>query len=277
MSRFNIIRGRDRAIIVGLAITLAAALPTCSGHAQTGGDQPAAKCRMATIGTGQIRAVRDGRTLLLDDGREVRLAGIEVPPPETAAGAAATATLEALAGGRKITLKSIGASLDRYSRVLAYVFVGAGDRETLLQNELLAAGRSWVAARIGDRACARDLMAAERTARGGKRGLWADPALQPRLAENPADILQRAGRFALVQGKVLSVRESGATIYLNFGRRWSEDFTVIIFKRNQRTFTAAGLTPAQLSGRRIMVRGIIERRGGPMIEAARPEQIEVIE
>jgi hypothetical protein len=32
---------------------------------------------------------------------------------------------------------------------------------------------------------------------------------------------------------VLSVRESGATIYVNFGRRWTEDFTVTILKRNE--------------------------------------------
>jgi hypothetical protein len=46
-------------------------------------------------------------------------------------------------------------------------------------------------------------------------------------------------------------------------------------KRNARNFTAAGLEPAKLAGRRIRVRGFIERRGGPRIEASRPEQIEL--
>ena len=76
---------------------------------------------------------------------------------------------------------------------------------------------------------------------------------------------------------MLSVRESGGTIYVNFGRRWSEDFTVTIAKRNERAFTAAGLEPKSLAGRRIRVRGWIEERGGPWIEATRPEQIEVAE
>ena len=39
---------------------------------------------------------------------------------------------------------------------------------------------------------------------------------------------------------MLSVRESGGTIYVNFGRRWTEDFTVTVAKRNERTFADAG-------------------------------------
>ena len=37
-------------------------------------------------------------------------------------------------------------------------------------------------------------------------------------ADNPTDVLAEQGRFALVAGRVLSVRESGAMIYVNFGR-----------------------------------------------------------
>jgi hypothetical protein len=86
-------------------------------------------------------------------------------------------------------------------------------------------------------------------------------------------LLAEQGRFALVEGRVLSVHESGATIYVNFGRRWSEDFTVTILKRN-RNFTAAGVEPKTLAGRQIRVRRFIEGRGGPWIEATRLEQIE---
>ena len=63
---------------------------------------------------------------------------------------------------------------------------------------------------------------------------------------------------------------------MNFGRRWSEDFTVTIAKRNERAFSAAGLEPKSLAGRRVRIRGWIEERGGPWVEAARPEQIEVL-
>ena len=56
--------------------------------------------------------------------------------------------------------------------------------------------------------------------------------------------------------------------------RWTEGFTVTILKRNERNFTAVGLEPKTLAGRHIRVRGWIEERGGPLIEAARPQQIE---
>ena len=96
-------------------------------------------------------------------------------------------------------------------------------------------------------------------------------------SENLDRLGAETGHFALVEGKVLSVRESGATIYVNFGRRWTRDFTVTILKRQQRTFTAAGLEPKRLEGRRIRVRGFLETRGGPILAADAPEQIEVLE
>jgi DNA/RNA endonuclease YhcR with UshA esterase domain len=85
------------------------------------------------------------------------------------------------------------------------------------------------------------------------------------------------GRFAIVEGKVLSVRESGATIYVNFGRRWDEDFTVTISKRSERLFAASGVMPKSLTGRRIRIRGVVEERGGPWIEAVLPRQIEIVD
>jgi hypothetical protein len=135
--------------------------------------------------------------------------------------------------------------------------------------------------RVGSRACAADLLKRENTARTAKLGLWSDPYYEVLDAETPTDVLAHRGRFALVEGRVLSVRESGATIYVNFGRRWSEDFTVTVLRRNERNFAAAGLDLKSLEGRRVRVQGWIEERGagggtggGPWIEAAHPEQIE---
>jgi len=65
-------------------------------------------------------------------------------------------------------------------------------------------------------------------------------------------------------------------VYLNFGRHWTQDFTVTIAKRNQRAFITAGVDPKSLAGRNIEVRGWVEQRGGPVIEAARPDQIEIV-
>jgi Staphylococcal nuclease homologue len=166
---------------------------------------------------------------------------------------------------------------DRYGRLVAQVDVRRENGERWVQAEMAAAGHARITASGADRGCAAELMRRERAARAAKLGLWADPYYGLRRAEDPAAVSRERGRFTIVEGNVLSVRESGGTIYVNFGRRWSEDFTVTIAKRNERAFTAAGLEPKRLAGRRIRVRGWIEERGGPWVEASRPEQIEVME
>jgi hypothetical protein len=78
----------------------------------------------------------------------------------------------------------------------------------------------------------------------------------------------------VVEGRVLSVRQAGATTYLNFGRNWTQDFAVTIPKRMMAAFEAAGIALKSLEKQKIRVRGWIEARGGPRIEALRVGQIE---
>jgi hypothetical protein len=212
----------------------------------------------------------DGRTVALADGREVRLAGIEVAD-------AGTAALRALIEGHDVALGRLGRETDRYGRAVAVVALKTGplDIENSVQRAMLAQGMARVSAHVGDIGCTKALREAEKPARAAGLGLWGDPHYLVRNAEDFAGILAIRGRFAVVEGKVLSVRESGGTIYVNFGRRWSEDFTVTVQKRNERSFTAAGLPLKKLAGRSVRVRGTIEERGGPWIEANAPEQIEM--
>ena len=227
-------------------------------------------CNLKAIGTGHVQAVMDGRTVRMTDGREVRLAGIEAPE-------SARAALEALVSGREVALMRLGAETDRYGRVVALVAMQPAKSGPSVQQALLAQGQARVSAHIGDKACAAAFLGAENTARRAGLGLWADPYYVMRNAEDLAGILAIRGHFAVVEGKVLSVRESGGTIYVNFGRRWSEDFTVTVPKRSERTFTAAGMELKKLAGQHVRVRGTIEERGGPWIEAVTPEQIEIAE
>jgi endonuclease YncB( thermonuclease family) len=242
-----------------------------------------AACRAEVIATGVVATVLDGRTLRLTDGREVRLAALEVAPldsdPSAAAlGVRAKTALEALAGGRSIAVQRSGKDHhDRYGRLVGQVFLNRETGERWAQAELVAGGHARVASHAGGAACAAALLQREQAARAAKLGLWAEPYYVIRKSENPEAIMAERGRFAIVEGIVLSVRESGGTIYVNFSRRWSEDFTVTIAKRRERMFSASGLEPRALSGRRVRVRGWVEERGGPWIEAVWPEQIEVVE
>jgi endonuclease YncB( thermonuclease family) len=229
-----------------------------------------------------VNLVIDGRTFVLNDGRQVRLAAIETPPLVAPDGTAAKAALEALVGGDEVILRQaeggLDHSLDRYGRVVAYAYAVRDGAELFTQGALVASGFARVADRVGSKACAAELLGDENTARAAKLGLWGDPYYEVLDADTPVDVLAQRGRFALVEGQVVSVRESGATIYVNFGRRWSESFAVTISKRNERNFTSAGLDLKALTGRRVRVRGWVEARGAdgnvPWIEAARPEQIE---
>jgi hypothetical protein len=235
------------------------------GVAAAGSARAEEACRFVTLGSATVRAVsQDG--ILLEDGRTLSPAGIEL------------AQAADLPAGTTLTLKRLGTGgeTDRYGRRKAHVFTAENGVERWLQADWVARGLARVSSRVGDPACARLLLASEQAAREAKLGLWGEAGYVIGKAEDPAGVLKERGRFALVEGKVLSVRESGGTIYVNFGRRWSEDFTVTIAKRNERVFAAAGLTPKSLNGRRVRIRGWIEERGGPWVEAARPEQIEVL-
>jgi endonuclease YncB( thermonuclease family) len=275
--------------------------------------------------SGEVASVPDGRSLRLVDGREVRLAGIEIPgwrpksqpEPDSAATADAVpsrtattaegsavqalsdqpaprqadlarpepdgpqtaadsqAVLEDLVLHRQIIVRTASPSPDRYGRVVGFVFLAGS--ESFIQDELLENGFALVSPAPFAPACRLHLREAEHTARAARLGLWSDPYYGVMSADDPADILALQGHFALVGGQVASVHESGGLVYVNFGRRWSEDFTVTISKRNERLFARAGLVPDKLAGRRIEVRGFIEQRGGPTIEAGSPEQIEIVE
>ena len=243
-----------------LACVIAAAL---AGHARA---QDGAPCGEDAIAGGVVARVIDGRSFVLQDGREILLAGIEVP-------AGIRTDLADLLQGNPVTLRRAEAGPDRYNRVAAYAAL-EGDK-TLIQQELLTSGKARLGARIGTPACAAALLAAERQARESGLGLWADPVYSVRRASAGRELLGEVGRFAVVRGEVVSVRESGGTIYVNFGRRWSEALTVTILKRNERAFADAGVTRAALEKGRLTVRGFIEERNGPRIEASRPEQIEI--
>lgn len=244
----------------------------------------AADCPPGPQNAGPVASVTDGRTLILADGRTVRLAMIEVPAllspgsagqHQTTAGDHSRNALKELTGGQDVLLAPFGT--DRFGRVLARAYVPDSRGPKAVEAALLAAGLAFVSPYAGNHNCVADLIAAERAARGARLGLWADAEFATRNADDPDAVRAARGRFAIVEGKVVSVRESGATIYINFGRRWDEDFTVTISKRNERLVAGSGLMPRSLAGHRIRIRGVVEERGGPWIDAILPGQIEIVD
>jgi len=251
---------RRKFVIVALTCSLVAA----NGPAIAGG------CAFEPQGEGRVAAVIDARSFRLEDGREVVLAGIEPAGSETSKNISA---LSAIVAGREVALSGQDDTPDRYGRQPAFVLVGS--LQPLVQAQLLAQGTALVSGSVTDRDCASVLAAAEAAGRDAKRGIWADPAAI-KNPESPGDILTGIGRFTVIEGKVLSVRQSGATTYLNFGRNWTRDFAVTISRRMLPAFEAAGIVLKSLENKRIRVRGWVESRTGPRIEALHVGQIEVL-
>ena len=280
----SLARSNTTALLIGGAALLAAGDLAAQSPAAPRGDPCGGPPGASAAIAGRAARVLDGKSFLLADGREVRLAAVETVMPvpgdedeaRVAAASAAKTALEALVLQRDVALQA-GTAPDRYGRLIAYAFVAGPAGETLVQRELVAAGQAVVSSVALAAGCRAHLRGAERAARAAKLGLWGEPYAIVKPADDAADVLAEQGRFAVVAGRVLTVRESGAIVYVNFGPRWSQDFTVSILKRNERIFTGAGLAPRALAGRRIEVRGWVEERGGPAIEAVRPEQIEIIQ
>nr|WP_191093326.1 thermonuclease family protein [Bradyrhizobium campsiandrae] len=226
----------------------------------------ATPCQFASQGEGRVAEIVDARSLRLDDGREIRLTGIE--PTATTKQA-----LISLLVGRDVTLRSADDTPDRYGRQSALVFIGESDISA--QAMLLAQGDALVSAEIADKECATALMTSEAEARRQKKGNWADPSAI-KNAESPDDILAGIGRFMVVEGKVLSVRQAGAMTYLNFGRNWTHGFAATISRRNLPAFESAGTTLKSLENKRVRVRGWVEGTTGPRIDLRLVGQVELL-
>jgi len=260
---------------VAFCLSLALAVPWCN---------PAlSACDFDVLGHGHVAVIIDDKTIGLDDGQEVRLAGIEpasslrrldensAPParPDTTA-------LEQLLVDREVTLRGPSAKPDRYGRLVAFAYVDAS--QAPVQNALLEAGQVVVAGDIAGSSakdCVADLLNHEAIARRAKKGFWAEPNAI-KNTESADDILPWIGRFIVAEGRIASVREAGGVVYVNFGRRWTQGFAVTISRRMMTGFEAAGLTPKTLENRIVRVRGWVEQRGGPRIEALWPAQIELV-
>jgi len=220
-------------------------------------------------GPAELRAVIDGVTLALADGRELRLADIETPPTRGEAALARRAK-DAFAGlvtGVPLELRYGGVETDRHGRVVAQLFAGG----RWVQRELVRRGLARVHGSADARVGLSELLAAEAAARTARRGLWRRPFFAVRT---PEDAARDAGSFQIVEGTVADTAFAGGSVRVNFGPDWRTAFSLRIGGDALKRCREAGLDPMQLAGARLRVRGFIDGTQRPTIEIAFPEQIE---
>ena len=233
---------------------------------------------------GIVTTVTDGDTVVLEDGRIIRMIGTQAPKlplgredyPTWPLAPEAKVALEAMALNKPVRLGFGGEKIDRYGRILAHVFVTTPEGEIWAQQAMVAKGLARVYSFPDNRACLDLLFASEGRARLGGLGIWADPYYSIRAADAPGDLLARAGHYELVEGRVLLAEQRGGRVYLNFGRFWKEDFTAVIEAPALRLFAEAGVDPLSLDNAFLRIRGWVDDRDGPRIEVTHPEQIEVL-
>ena len=234
---------------------------------------------LAPGGSARVVEAIDGDTVVLDDGREVRLVGIQAPKlPLGRDGfdawplaAEAKRALEGLVLGRRVELGFGGRRSDRHGRSLAHLYLPDG---TWVQGEMVRRGLARAYTFADNRALAAELLAAERTARHARRGIWANSwyrILAPDEAEDHID------SFQLVEGRILDAAVARGTGYLNFGPDHGTDFTAVIPKEALALFLEEGHSPQSYEGHRVRVRGWVQSLNGAMIEVTHPEQIEEID
>lgn len=211
-----------------------------------------------------VARVSDGDTLVLEDGRRVRLLGVNAPETahdgraaERHAGAARAllSSLIAAADGR-VRLAYGREREDRHGRTLAYVY--AGERNA--GAALLQAGLAWYVVLPPDTAHAGCYRRLERTARAAGRNIWRDTPL-------PAGELNRSSGFAHVTGRVTGAREPAGHLVLELDGRLE-----LFLHRDDR---AAFELPAEPAGLRLEARGwLYNYRGRPNLRLRHPAMLQ---
>jgi micrococcal nuclease len=197
-----------------------------------------------------VARVVDGDSLLLADGRKVRLVGINAPElgsgerPDQPLARAALAALRNFLGSDRVRLRFGRDRYDHYGRILAYVDNAAG---ASAGEHLLRQGLAMMVAIPPNLDHVAGYRRLEVEARGAKRGVWAERAYRP----VPAKQLGTGDTgFRFVTGTVARVGESRKYIYLDL----TDNFAIAISRDNWHHF---GDDPKKWTGKRVQVRGWI--------------------
>jgi len=227
--------------------------------------------------SGRVSAVVAGDALVLEDGTQVRLAGIQAPQPAHGDRPAWPLADEAAAAvgrtvlGRTVTQWYPADRYDRWGRSLAHV---VRDDGLWLQGAMLMDGLARVYTQPRTAAGIMPMLDLERTARAARTGIWRERFYRIR---NPAETWSDLDSVQIVEGRVVDAAVVRGTAYLNFGPDWRRDFTFRAQPGVRRAFARAGVDLGDLTGLRVRGRGWVFPLNGPMVELTHPAALEVLE
>ena len=194
------------------------------GHAHfSDRSHPDAKVITVKPGYGfyRIKTVYDGDTVQLEDGRKIRLLGINTPEiqhgdkPIEAGGDEAKIWLMNKLQHAKVRLEIGEEKTDKYGRTLAHLFT---ENKEHINLSLVKAGLATISIYPPNLQYVDELVAVERQAQQNKQGIWN----RSEYAAIPVDSLTDAGHpgWTRVVGKVIAIRETPKSVYLVFSSRF---------------------------------------------------------
>jgi hypothetical protein len=229
---------------------------------------PAPACGPERLTTADVTGHAADGDIRLGDGRVLRLAGLD-------AGEAGPAIMGLLEPGHRLAYGLLDDTPDRWGRLPALVFLLAGDEAPVfLQGLLLRQGKARLRPEALPGDCLAPLLAEENTGRTARAGMFAGAGAALPAGRTPDDPAALAGRFVVLEGRLLRVGEGRRQLFLNFSGRRDEGFLVTVDRRLEGRFRSAGLDLRTLAGERLRLRGHAAPGNGLRLALERPEQIE---
>ncbi len=222
---------------------------------------------------GQVRHVYDGDTVLLEDGRRLRLIGINAPeigrdgkPSQPGAEHARGALVRILGRNRQVSLRFGKERNDRYGRILAHLYLENGRNINALLVEQGFAAAIAVPPNLDLLPC---YARAEAMARKKGRGIWSTDYFKP----VPARRLNKGVKgFRLLKGTVRKISPSRRSIWLELEGKAA----LRIARKDLSYFESDEI--ARYTGRTILARGwIYHGREGPVMQIRHPFSLQLAE
>lgn len=169
----------------------------------------------------RVKTVYDGDTVVLEDGRKIRLLGINTPEVQRpdkmadAGGEEARRWLINKLQNSKVRLVTDAEKKDKYGRTLAHLFT---EKKEHINLSLVAAGLAEVSIYPPNLFYADELNKAQNLAEKARLGIWQ----RPEYATIPVNHLNGKGHtgWTRLVGKVVNIRNTRKFIYLEFSRQF---------------------------------------------------------
>jgi micrococcal nuclease len=202
-----------------------------------------------------VRTVYDGDTVVLDDGRKIRLLGINTPEVRhrdkqaDAGGDEAKQWLINRLKNTKVRVQLDEENTDKYQRTLGHLFT---ENKEHINLELVKAGLAEMSIYPPNLLFTSELLVAQQAAEQAKIGIWQ----RPEYAVQPVNSLTEDGHTGWIRlsGKVSNVRNTKKSVYLAFSDKFEA--------RIERKWLFLFPDVAGYLGKTLEVRGWLNRNRG---------------